>query len=170
MTVLYKFTSIYHCRAELSCVGGIFLTLSMRHPEPPDWMNLFISVLRALFFQHEWSPKPLMVINFLCMLAAQWALMVFHSCAVAQPLTDMAPIAQKTLTLINGQLAAINVKNPRGEQISTCEAPPEPSEVRKLFSIVTRPPSKRNLFQKSRNYRAKPVNSPPFVIRSCTFV
>ena len=29
-----------------------FLTSSMRHPEQPDWMNLFISVLRALFFQH----------------------------------------------------------------------------------------------------------------------
>ena len=29
-----------------------FLTLSMRHPEPPDWIDLFIGVLRALFFQH----------------------------------------------------------------------------------------------------------------------
>ena len=36
-----------------------------------------------------------MIINFLCMLAAQWALMVFHSCAVAKPLTGMAPIAHK---------------------------------------------------------------------------
>ena len=35
----------------------------MRLPEPPDWMNLFISVLRALFFQHEWPPKPLMLRN-----------------------------------------------------------------------------------------------------------
>ena len=27
-----------------------FLILSMRHPESPDWINLFTSVLRALFF------------------------------------------------------------------------------------------------------------------------
>ena len=27
-------------------------------------MNLFISVLSALFFQHEWPPKPLLVIQF----------------------------------------------------------------------------------------------------------
>ena len=32
--------------------NSYFLTSSMRHPEPPDWINLFISVLRALFFQH----------------------------------------------------------------------------------------------------------------------
>ena len=36
-----------------------------------------------------------MIINFLCMLAAQWALMFFHSCAVAKPLTDMATITHK---------------------------------------------------------------------------
>ena len=49
----------------------------------------------------------------------------FHSCAVPKPLTDMAHHnpQKKTLTLINGQLAAINVKTPRGAQISTCEAP-----------------------------------------------
>ena len=27
-------------------------------PEPPDWFDLFISVLRALFFQHEWPTIP----------------------------------------------------------------------------------------------------------------
>ena len=89
-----------------------------------------------------------MVINFLCMLAAQWALMVFHSCAVAKPLTDMAPIAQKTLTLINGQLAAINVKNPARSANIHVRSPPEPSEVRKLFSIVTRPPIKAKFIPK----------------------
>ena len=49
----------------------------------------------------------------------------FHSYAVAKPLTDMAHHnpQKKTLTLINGQLAAIKVKTPRGAQISTCEAP-----------------------------------------------
>ena len=32
--------------------GLSVLPSSMRHPELPDWINLFISVLRALFFQH----------------------------------------------------------------------------------------------------------------------
>ena len=90
-----------------------------------------------------------MIINFLCMLAAQWALMVFHSCAVAKPLTDMAPIAQKTLTLINGQLAAINVKNPRGAQISTCEAPQNLLKCASCFpSLLDTPPIKAKFIPK----------------------
>ena len=57
----------------------------------------------------------------------------FHSYAVAKPLTDMArqPI-KKTLTLINGQLADINVEN-RAKRKYPREKSPKPTKVRNLF-------------------------------------
>ena len=58
---------------------GYFLTSSMRHPEPPDWINLFISVFRALFFSTLMAAKAINDHQFSVHAMPQWALMVFHS-------------------------------------------------------------------------------------------
>ena len=57
-----------------------------------------------------------------------------HSYAVAQPLTHIgAPFpTKKTLTIINGQLADINVEN-RAKRKYPREKSPKPTKVRNLF-------------------------------------
>ena len=51
----------------------------MRHPESPDWIDLFISVLRTLFLSTLMSAKAINDHKFSVHAMPQWALMVFHS-------------------------------------------------------------------------------------------